>query len=199
MGFSAGSPRGRVKGLVFGVSEYGHPGGVNISLPSCGLFFLLPVISQCCGTHNAVEAVEGGVEVGLFAQAIHLHHHLRQKYPQEDELSKIYIRGGRWGERRRRRISSKVTETQSIICKISSHLSIWGVWKKKKISAVFVWISRWYFHFAVFFIYTIWMKNKAVSLSKPNFSFFNIILSYPLPPGYLRWEHLSICGGNLHV
>lgn len=42
------------------------------------------------GTHNAVEAVEGGVEVGLLAQAVHLYHHLSQEYPQEDELSEIY-------------------------------------------------------------------------------------------------------------
>lgn len=40
-------------------------------------------------THNAVEAVEGGVEVGLPAQAVHLYAHLRQEYPQKDKFSKI--------------------------------------------------------------------------------------------------------------
>lgn len=50
----------------------------------CAGGFLSP-----CGTHNAVEAVEGGVEVGLPAEAIHLYKHLRQEDPQKDEFSKI--------------------------------------------------------------------------------------------------------------
>lgn len=46
-------------------------------------------LSASCGTHYAVKAVEGGVEVGLSAQAIHFYKHLRQEYPQEDKFSKI--------------------------------------------------------------------------------------------------------------
>ncbi len=98
---------------------------------TCCEFVLLCVpclclcVPMCCGTHNAVEAVEGGVEVGLLAQAIHLYHHLRQEYPQEDEFSKIYMEGRRQEERRRR--SSKVRgDHQSLhpltcICKLSTH------------------------------------------------------------------------------
>lgn len=55
--------------------------------------FVCRCVPECCGTHNAVEAVEGGVEVGLPAQAVHLYKHLRQEYPQEDEFSKIYTEG----------------------------------------------------------------------------------------------------------
>lgn len=43
----------------------------------------------CPVTHDAVEAVEGGVEVGLPAQAVHLYAHLRQEDPQKDKFSKI--------------------------------------------------------------------------------------------------------------
>lgn len=55
----------------------------------CWFLFVGVRVPKHSGTHNAVEAVEGGVEVGLFAQAIHLYHHLCQEYPQEDEFSKI--------------------------------------------------------------------------------------------------------------
>lgn len=58
-------------------------------------------VLKCSGTHNAVEAVEGGVKVGLPAQAIHLYKHLCQEYPQEDEFSKVYMEGGRQGVKRR--------------------------------------------------------------------------------------------------
>ena len=47
---------------------------------------------MCSGAHNAVEAVEGGVEVGLLAQTIHLYTHLCQEYSQKDEFSKIYTK-----------------------------------------------------------------------------------------------------------
>ena len=43
-----------------------------------------------CVTHNAVEAVEGGVEVGLLPQAVHLDEHLGQEDSQENEFCKIY-------------------------------------------------------------------------------------------------------------
>lgn len=49
----------------------------------------LGAFGVCPVTHNAVEAVEGGVEVGLPAQAVHLYAHLRQEYPQKDKFSKI--------------------------------------------------------------------------------------------------------------
>ncbi|TNN25114.1 hypothetical protein EYF80_064758 [Liparis tanakae] len=37
-------------------------------------------------THPEVEAVEGGVEVALSSQAVHLEGHLDQEETQEDEL-----------------------------------------------------------------------------------------------------------------
>lgn len=40
----------------------------------------------CVCTHHTVEAVEGGVEVGLDAQTIHLDQHLGHKQPEEDKL-----------------------------------------------------------------------------------------------------------------
>lgn len=64
----------------------------------CFHLFVLFVL-MCCETHNAIKAVEGGVEVGLFAQAVHLYKHLRQEYPQEDEFSKIYTEGRSQGEK----------------------------------------------------------------------------------------------------
>lgn len=45
---------------------------------------------MCCRTYYAVEAVEGGVEVGLLTQAVHLYKHLCQEYSQEGEFSIIY-------------------------------------------------------------------------------------------------------------
>lgn len=90
--------------------------------------FCVGVCAKCCGTHNAVKAVEGGVEVGLLAQAIHLYKHLRQEYPQEGEFSKIYMTGRSQEERRGK--SSKVRgDHQSLypstcICKLCTHPSI---------------------------------------------------------------------------
>lgn len=48
------------------------------------IFFVQGLIPNCSVTHNAVKAVEGGVEVRLPAQAIQLDTHLRQEYSQED-------------------------------------------------------------------------------------------------------------------
>lgn len=45
------------------------------------------------GAHNAVEAVEGGVEVGLSAQAVQFYKHLCQEYSQEDEFGIICTEG----------------------------------------------------------------------------------------------------------
>lgn len=43
-------------------------------------------VCLCARTHHAVEAVEGGVEVGLDAQTIHLDQHLRHEQTEEDKL-----------------------------------------------------------------------------------------------------------------